>query len=257
LKVVILAGGFGTRLNNETKDKPKALVRIGKMPIIWHIMKYYSYFGYTEFLIALGYKGGKIKDWMNRYSNLYKTVSIKNDGDKTTYIFDGKEKNIGIVHLIETGLNTKTGGRLKRLTPWIKNDTFMMTWCDGLIDLNINKLIYFHNQHGKLATITAVRPPQRFGHIKLKGNKVIDFKEKPKITSYWINGAFFVLEPEVLNYINNDDTMWEEEPLEKLTNEGQLMAYKHKGFWQCMDTLFEKEKLEKMYNSGIAPWKLW
>jgi glucose-1-phosphate cytidylyltransferase len=255
LKVVILAGGYGKRLNPYTLDQPKPLLKIGNMPIMLHIMKYYLYFGYNEFFIALGYKSEKIREWMNNYAFSNPNILIKNGKEKITYIIN-KNYNCKI-HLLDTGLCTKTGGRIKRLAPWLKNETFMMTWCDGLINLNINKLLTFHKTHGKLATITAVRPPPRFGHLKLKGNKVIEFKEKPKITEYWINGAYFVLEPEVINYIKGDETIWENEPLENLAIDGQLMAYKHHGFWQCMDTIYEKEKLSKMYNNGEAPWKVW
>ena len=256
MKVAILAGGVGSRLIEETSSKPKAMVRIGKEPILWHIMKHYSYFGFNDFIIALGYKGECIINWMQEYSNSNRNIVVKTDSDE----FISRNKNARsqpdwIIRLVDTGSKTQTGGRIKRLSPWLKDQTFMLTWCDGLSDVDLSALLKFHRSHGKLATLTAVHPPTRFGHLTLEGNTVVRFKEKPKFTKDWINGAFFVLEPEVFNYIENDNTHWESEPLERLANDRQLMAYFHTGFWQCMDTLPEKLFLERLWESGKSPWK--
>lgn len=255
MKVAILAGGVGSRLVEETAMKPKAMIEIGVKPILWHIMMYYSQFGFNEFVIALGYKGECIKRWMREYDTLNRDITVQmGTGEVISYDRHGED---WIVHLVDTGQKTLTGGRIKRLAPWIGDETFMLTWCDGLSDVDLNALLRFHRSHGRLATLTAVRPPSRFGHIVLGGDRVVQFKEKPKITEAWINGAFFVLEPEVFDDIKGDDTMWEREPLERLASDGQLMAYRHTGFWQCMDTIHEKKILEKLWQSGKAPWKIW
>jgi len=255
VKVAILAGGAGTRLLEETLVKPKPMVEIGGRPILWHIMMYYSHFGFNEFVIALGYKGDYIKHWMQEYYNPCRNVTVKMG--KGEVIFHDKSKHGWIVHLVDTGEKTLTGGRIKRLAPWLGNQTFMLTWCDGLANVNLDALQGFHRSHGRLATVTAVHPPSQFGHLSIKGNVVARFEEKPRVHVGWINGAYFVLEPGVFNYIEGDDTQWEKEPLGKLASDGQLMAYRHSGFWQCMDTLHEKLLLEKLWQTGRAPWKTW
>jgi glucose-1-phosphate cytidylyltransferase len=255
MKVAILAGGLGTRLAEETEIRPKPMVEIGGQPILWHIMKHYAHFGFNEFVIALGYKGEYIKRWMRDFGAL--------EGDMTVNTGTGKvanrrqEKTDWVVHLVETGLPTLTGGRIKRLKPWLGDEPFMLTWGDGVSDVDINKLLAFHRAHGKLATLTAVRPPARYGHLDLDGDRITSFTEKPQTAEGWINGAFFVLEPRVLDYIDGDDTMFEHAPLEGLARDGQLLAYKHEFFWQCMDTMREKHLLQKLWDSGNPPWKLW
>lgn len=256
MKVGILAGGLGTRLAEETETKPKPMVEIGGKPILWHIMMHYSYFGFKDFVIALGYKGEVIKKYMSDYctmnSNL--TVSFR---DKAVKLHGNYNPN-WTVDLIETGASTATGGRIKRLASYLGQEgTFMLTWGDGVSNINLRDLLAFHRSHGKLATLTSVRPPARFGHLELDGNQIVEFSEKPQTGEGWINGAFFVLEPEVFDYVDGDDTQWEKEPLERLAKDGQLMAYKHDGFWQCMDTLRDKKRLESLWESGNAPWKIW
>jgi len=255
MKVAILAGGHGTRLAEETEIKPKPMVEIGGRPILWHIMMIYAVQGFTDFVIALGYKGEIIKKYMVDYcalgSNL--TVNLKNGEVK----LHEAGRADWTVDLIDTGLNTLTGGRIKRLTPYVGNDTFMLTWGDGVADIELKKLIDFHKSHGKLATLTAVRPPARYGHLDLNGDRISEFSEKPQASEGWINGAFFVLEPQVFDYIEGDATQWEKEPLENLAKDGQLMAYRHRSFWQCMDTLREKYILQNYWDSGKAPWKIW
>jgi glucose-1-phosphate cytidylyltransferase len=255
MKVGILAGGYGSRLAEETEIKPKPMVEIGEQPILWHIMKLYSNYGFNEFAIALGYKGDVIKRYMvdlhSQSSNM--TVETKN-GNVSTH---GGAAPDWKVDLIETGQGTMTGGRIKRLVPYMGDETFMLTWGDGVSDINLRELLDFHRAHGKLATLTAVRPPARYGHLEFDGDKIVRFTEKPQTAEGWINGAFFVLEPEIADYIDGDETQWEHEPLERLAAEGQLMAYRHDGYWQCMDTLREKHILENYWASGNAPWKTW
>ena len=231
MKTVILCGGYGTRLSEETIIKPKPMVKIGNKPILEHIMGIYEYYGYSQFILALGYKSEYIKKF-------YKNKNKKN------------------INLVYTGKDTKTGGRLLRLKNYLKNEkTFMLTYGDGVSNINIKKAIQFHNNHGKIATITAVRPPVRFGELKINRNKVKSFKEKPQVGQGWINGGFFIFNNEILNFIKNDQTMLEREPLEKLTKAGQLMAFEHKGFWKCMDTMRDKILLNKLWNEGNALWK--
>ncbi len=256
MKVAILAGGHGTRLAEETEIRPKPMVEIGGMPILWHIMKHYEYFGYNNFVIALGYKGEYIKKYMVDYVSLSGNLTVELHSGK---IDRSKQSNPPWkVELVETGLNTMTGGRIKRLKPHIGNETFMLTWGDGVSDVNLDELLKFHKSHGKIATLTAVRPPARYGHLEITGSgKVGEFSEKPQAAEGWINGAFFVLEPEVFDYIEGDSTQFEKAPMENLAKEGQLMAYQHQSFWQCMDTLREKYILESLWQSGKAPWKFW
>jgi glucose-1-phosphate cytidylyltransferase len=255
MKVAILAGGAGTRLAEETEVKPKPMVEIGGMPILLHIMKHYAHFGFEEFAIALGYKGEYIKKYFVDYCSL--------DGDLTVDLKTGQidarggERPDWKVDLVDTGAATLTGGRIKRLAPYIGDETFMLTWGDGVSDVNIKDLLAFHRAHGKLATMTAVRPPARYGHIEFDGNKVLEFTEKPQTAEGWINGAFFVLEHQVFDYIEGDQTMWEHAPLEGLARDGQLMAYKHEDFWQCMDTLRDKTVLQRLWDAGNPPWKSW
>ncbi|MEM7113412.1 MAG: glucose-1-phosphate cytidylyltransferase [Chloroflexota bacterium] len=256
MKVGILAGGKGSRLAEETAIKPKPMVEIGEHPILWHIMRHYAHYGFNDFVVALGYKGEIIKKYMVDYASLsspHLTVNLK-----TGQVSTDEDLHLDwTVELVETGQETMTGGRIKRLAPYIGNETFMLTWGDGVSNIDLQALLAFHKEHGKLATLTAVRPPARYGHLSFDGNRVAEFTEKPQIGEGWINGAFFVLEPEVFNYIDGDETQWEREPLEQLARDGQLMAYRHESFWQCMDTLREKHILETMWASGKAPWRVW
>jgi len=252
MKVGILAGGKGSRLAEETSIKPKPMVEIGGRPIIWHIMQHYAYYGFKEFVIALGYKGEILKKYMVDYAMLEGNLRVDlRSGKVDSY---GDTASDWVVDLVETGMETMTGGRIKRLAPYMGNETFMLTWGDGVSDVNLRELLAFHKSHGKLATLTAVRPPARYGHLVFDGDRVAQFDEKPQIGEGWINGAFFVLEPGVFDYIEGDETQWEREPLERLAADGQLMAYKHTSFWQCMDTLREKHILEMLWQSGRAPW---
>ncbi len=255
MKVAILAGGVGTRLAEETDIRPKPMVEIGGRPILWHIMKHYAGYGFNEFVIALGYKGNYIKKYMVEYCSLESNLTVHvRTGDVLRHTNGSPDWK---VDLIDTGIDTLTGGRIKRLAPYLGNSTFMLTWGDGVSDVNIHKLIEFHRAHGKLATVTAVRPPARFGHMVFDGDLVREFSEKPQTAEGWINGAFFVLEPGVFDYIDGDDTQWEREPMERLAADGQLVAYRHDGFWQCMDTLRDKRLLQDLWEAGDAPWKTW
>ncbi len=254
MKVAILAGGVGSRLAEETEVKPKPMVEIGGIPILWHIMRHYSHYGHNEFVIALGYKGSVIKKYMVDYCSLSSNLTVKlKTGDIKVHDSD---KPDWTVDLVDTGMETLTGGRIKRLAPHLGNETFMLTWGDGVSDVNLSELLKFHRSHGKLATMTAVRPPARFGHLEFDGDKIASFTEKPQTQEGWINGAFFVLEPKVFDYIEGDSTQWEKEPLENLAAEGQLMAYRHSSFWQCMDTLRDKKLLQSLWDSGNPPWTI-
>jgi glucose-1-phosphate cytidylyltransferase len=255
VKVAILAGGVGSRISEETESKPKPMVEIGGRPILWHIMKHYYRYGFDDFVIALGYKGDQIKRWALDLSAIQGDITVR-VGQGEVELHDGVRDD-WIMTLVDTGLDTQTGGRVKRLAPYIGEGTFMLTWGDGVSDIDLGRLVEFHRSHGKLATMTAVRPPARFGHIKLDGEVVSEFSEKPQAREGWINGAFFVLEPQVIDYIDDDMTHWEREPLERLAAEGQLMAYRHGSFWQCMDTLRDRVLLESMWDSGDPPWKSW
>lgn len=255
MKIAILAGGLGTRLAEETEVKPKPMVEIGGKPILWHVMKHYAQYGYSDFAIALGYKGEYIKRWMKDLSSLHSNMTVKT-GTGDVILHDSNDTDWS-VDLVDTGQGTATGGRIKRLAPWVGNETFMLTWGDGVSNVDLDALLAFHRSHGKLATLTAVRPPARFGHLEFNGDQVTDFTEKPQTAEGWINGAFFVLEPQIFDYIDGDDTQWEKEPLERLAEEGQLMAYRHNDFWQCMDTVRDKKLLEKLWQEGNPPWKIW
>jgi len=256
MKTAILAGGKGTRLAEETSVRPKPMVEIGGKPILWHIMMIYSHFGFNDFAVALGYKGDYIKRYFAEYGSLSGNLTVRIGQDTPVQRHD-IEHAPWCVDLIETGEETLTGGRVKRLKPYIGNETFMLTWGDGVADVNINDLIAFHRSHGKLATITAVRPPARYGHMRFDGTQVTAFAEKPQTAEGWINGAFFVLEPEVFDYIEGDMVMFEHAPLENLAKDGQLMAYRHEGFWSAMDTLRDKHNLQKTWETGNRPWALW
>lgn len=256
MKVVILAGGFGTRLSEETVNIPKPMVEIGGKPILWHIMKIYSHYGYNDFIICLGYKGYIIKEYfMNYFMHMSDiTVDLSNGGIK---VHNSKAENWRVT-LVDTGLDTMTGGRIKRIKDHLDGERFMLTYGDGVGDVNINSLVKFHESHGKLATMTAVQPSGRFGALRINDDKKVEsFVEKPAGDGAWINGGFFVLEPQVIDYIKDDNTIWEREPLENLTKESQLFAYKHEGFWKPMDTLRDKIELEKLWSTKEAPWKVW
>jgi glucose-1-phosphate cytidylyltransferase len=256
MKVVILAGGLGTRLAEETEIKPKPMVEIGGQPILWHIMKHYAHFGFKEFCIALGYRGEIIKRFFMDYHGLSGNISIVlNSGQVDMH---GRECEDWVVHLQNTGQETKTGGRLKRLEEYLKDGTFMMTYGDGVCDVSLTQLLEFHRKHGRIATITAVRPPARFGGLVFdQENMVVDFIEKPQTGEGWINGGFMVCEPAIFNYLKDDDTSLEADALELLSSERQLAAYQHDGFWQCMDNLRDKRLLEDLWQDGRAPWRLW
>jgi glucose-1-phosphate cytidylyltransferase len=253
--VVILCGGLGSRLREETEVRPKPMVEIGGQPILWHIMNIYAAWGATDFKLALGYKAEVIKEY---FLNFHPHTS-----DMTVHLASGRvdyhsnKSPDWLVTLVDTGLHTETGGRVKRLRPWIMNRTFMLTYGDGVGDVDISALLRFHRSHGKLATVTAVRPPARFGNLVLEKDQVQRFEEKSQAEAGWINGGFFVLEPGVFDYIASDSVPWEMDPLQNLAKDGQLMSFRHQGFWAPMDTLREKHRLQEMWDSGKAPWKLW
>ena len=256
MKTVILAGGLGSRLAEETVLRPKPMVEIGGKPILWHIMQIYSAHGINEFVVALGYKGEFIKEYFLNFYAFNNDITIDlATGDND--IHEGNQPNWK-VHLADTGAKTQTGGRIKRIAKWLGDDeTFLLTYGDGVANVDVKALIDYHNAHGKLATVTIVRPPARFGAVELDGDRVLRFNEKPQSEGGFINGGFFVLNRRVLDYIEGDDTVWEGVPLEKLAEEGELVAYKHEGFWQAMDTLREKRLLEQLWQSDDAPWKIW
>jgi glucose-1-phosphate cytidylyltransferase len=255
LPVVILCGGMGTRLSEETEARPKPLVEIGHRPILWHIMKHYSRYGFNEFVLALGYKGEQIKRYFLDFQTLNKnfTVSLQ-DGSVQT--LDSKAVEPWTVHLVDTGQEALTGARLRALEPWIGERTFLMTYGDGVGNVDLAKLLAFHRAQGGLTTLTAVRPPARFGALEFDGNRIRHFKEKSTLHESWINGGFFVIEPAALKYIEGD-VMWEHAPMERLAAEGQLCAYRHEGFWQCMDTVRDLRYLESLWTGGNPPWKTW
>lgn len=256
MKVVILAGGYGTRISEESHLKPKPMIPIGGMPILWHIMKCYSYYGINEFIICAGYKQDVIKEWFANY--FIHTSDITFDFTSgNEVIVHSKHAEPWKVTVVDTGLDTMTGGRIKRVQKYIGNETFCLTYGDGVCDVNISDLISFHKQEGHIATLTGIQPEGRFGIIEFNGSKVSAFREKSKDDTGWINGGFMVLEPAVFDYIDGDSCIFEQEPLITLAKEEQLDCYKHDGFWQCMDTLRDKEKLEKMITQGTAPWMYW
>lgn len=254
MKVVILAGGFGTRISEESHLKPKPMIEIGGMPILWHIMKEYSYYGFNEFIICAGYKQHIIKQYFYEYY-LHRSDITFDFTSENEIVFHNNIAEPWKVTIVDTGLNTMTGGRVKRIKDYVGNEPFMLTYGDGVCDVDISKLLEFHKKHGKLATVTAIRISQRFGVLEIDGDgKVNSFREKSEDV---INGGYMVLQPEIFDYIAGDDTVLEKEPLENLALLGQLMAYCHDGFWQCMDTQRDKERLEKLWNSGNAPWRKW
>lgn len=254
MKVVIFAGGLGSRLSEETESKPKPMVEIGGRPILWHIMKHYAHHGFDDFVIALGYRGDVIKRWFLDLAELDGsfTLSLR---DRQVVRHDQTIDDWNL-SLIDTGIETQTAGRLSKVAPLLRDGPFMLTYGDGVSDVNLAELVEFHRSHGKLATVTAVRPPARFGELEFDGDRVKRFAEKPQIGEGWINGGFFVLEPGVLDVIPGD-VHWEREPLERLAEAGELMAYRHERFWQCMDTLRDKRLLESLWADGPAPWKVW
>jgi glucose-1-phosphate cytidylyltransferase len=254
MKVVILAGGRGTRLAEETTTRPKPMVEIGSKPLLWHIMQIYASYGYNDFLVACGYKGEMIKEYFHNYfiHNTDYFIDLR-DGTREVINTDGIDWRIGV---IDTGIETMTGGRILRLRRWIGAETFMVTYGDGVSDVDIAALVAFHRRHSRLATVTAVRPPARFGALALEGDRVAEFSEKPQAGEGWINGGFFVFEPGVLAYLEDDRTILEREPLERLARDGQLIAYRHPGFWQPMDTLRDKQLLEALW-AADPPWKTW
>jgi len=255
MKVVILAGGVGSRLAEETDVRPKPMVEIGGRPILWHIMKHFAHYGLNEFFIALGYKGEEIKRYFLDYHNLSGSISLNlANGKVETH---PRKCEDWIIHLIDTGTDTFTGGRVKRLEPWLNDATFMVTYGDGVSNIDLRDLLGFHRSHGRIATVTAVRPPARFGGLVFVGDTVVRFTEKPQIGEGWINGGFLVFEPEIFGYLSGDKSSLEADALERLAHDGQLAAYQHGGFWRCMDTLRDKLLLESFWRSGDAAWKVW
>lgn len=256
MKVVLLAGGFGTRISEESQFKPKPMIEVGGMPILWHIMKEYAYYGFNEFIICAGYKQDYIKKYFADYflhtSDI--TFDFTNGNDMIVHHCSAEPWKVTVV---DTGLKTMTGGRIKRIESYVKNSTFMLTYGDGVSDVPIDKLVEFHRQHGKICTMTAVKPEGRFGILDIEDTTIKSFREKSRNDVGYINGGYMVLEPEIFAYIKDDSTTFEREPLEDIANEGNLMAFKHNGFWQCMDTLRDREKLEELWNKGQAVWKVW
>lgn len=255
MKAVILAGGFGTRISEETSARPKPMVEIGGKPVLWHLLKLYSHHGINDFVICLGYKGYVIKEYFANYFLHTSDVTL----DLSTNKMDVHHKHAEAwrITLIDTGEHTQTGGRLKRVADYLDGGSFCFTYGDGLADIDIKAEIAFHKSKGRLATMCAVSPPGRFGAIDIQDNRITRFEEKPSGDGSWINGGFFVLEPKVLDYIKDDATIWERDPLERLARDGQISAYTHRGFWQPMDTLRDKIKLEELWKNGHAPWKVW
>jgi glucose-1-phosphate cytidylyltransferase len=255
MKVVILAGGLGTRLAEETEIKPKPMVEIGGRPMLWHIMKHYTHYGFKEFYIALGYKGDVIKRYFLDYSTMSGSMSI-DLANGQVQMYD-RESEDWRIHLIDTGQHTNTGGRVKRLKPWLQDDSFMLTYGDGVCNVDLHSLLRFHRTQGRVATLTAVRPPARFGGLLFDGDLVAEFTEKPQIGEGWINGGFMVLEPTIFDYLDNEDSNLEADALEYLAPRRQLAAFRHDQFWQCMDTLRDKRLLERLWQEHNPPWRVW
>lgn len=257
MKAVILAGGFGTRISEESKQKPKPMIEIGGMPILWHIMKLYSHYGVNEFVICAGYKQHVIKEWFADYFLHTSDITFDFTQDDKIIVHNKRAEQWKVT-VVDTGLNTMTGGRLKRVKNYIGSEPFFMTYGDGVADVDISALLEYHKSHGRLSTMTAIKPDSRFGVLDLsEHDEVKAFREKSAVDSGYINAGFMVLSPEVLDYVKDDTVMFEREPMERLAAENQLMCYKHNGFWQCMDTLRDKEKLEKLWTENKAPWKVW
>lgn len=258
MKVVLLAGGLGTRISEESQFKPKPMIEIGGKPILWHIMKEYSFYGYNEFVICAGYKQQIIKEWFADYFLFNSDVTFDYSLGKSNVVVHNQHCDPWKITVVDTGLNTMTGGRIKRIQPYIGNETFFMTYGDGVCDVDIKKLLEFHQKHGKIATLTAVMLEQQKGVLDIDGkNAVKSFREKSQNDGAPINAGYMVLNPEIFDYIDGDQTIFERDPLERLASEGQLMSYMHRGFWQCMDTKREMDILEQMYEKGNAPWKKW
>ena len=258
MKVVLLAGGFGTRISEESQYRPKPMVEIGGMPILWHIMKEYASYGFNEFIVCAGYKQHMIKEWFADYFLHTSDITFDFTHGQNEMTVHNNHAEPWKVTVVDTGLNTMTGGRIKRIQPYVGNEPFMMTYGDGVCDVDIGKLVEFHKEHGKIATLTAVMLEQQKGILDIGGdNAVKSFREKSQMDEAPINAGYMVLEPQIFDYIEGDQTVFEREPLEKLAKEGQLMSYMHKGFWQCMDNVREKEMLEKLLAAGQAPWKKW
>jgi glucose-1-phosphate cytidylyltransferase len=258
MKVVIFAGGLGTRIAEETETRPKPMVEIGGKPILWHIMKIYSHYGFSEFIICLGYKGFLIKEYFMQYYLHNSDISIELGSNKLDVHYTNTESFK--VTLVDTGLATKTAGRLQKIRKYLAGEDFMLTYGDGVADIDVGRLLKFHREHGKTATVTAIQPEARFGGMDLGPDGTVrHFKEKPKGDGKWINGGFFVLRPEVFDYLDRDmeNIMWEDDPMEKLSQNGQLMAYRHKGFWKCMDAMRDKLELESLWHNNQAKWKIW
>ncbi|MEM7734964.1 MAG: glucose-1-phosphate cytidylyltransferase [Deinococcota bacterium] len=256
MKAVILAGGFGTRLSEETVLKPKPMVEIGGRPILWHIMKIFATYGVDEFVIALGYKSEYIKEYFLNFYAINNDITVDLASGHTT-IHEGNQPNWK-VHLVDTGLHTMTGGRLKRVRKWLSEDEpFFFTYGDGVANIDLDALLEFHRAHGKLATVTTVRPPSRFGNIAFDHERITEFYEKPESGEGWINGGYFVLNTGAIDYIDNDETIWEQDPIRGLVGDNQLMGYRHPGFWSCMDTIKEKQMLEALWQRPDAPWRIW
>lgn len=255
MKVVILAGGFGTRISEESHLKPKPMIEIGEKPILWHIMKYYSSFGYNDFVICLGYKQYVVKEFFADYFLHTSDVTFDLKNNKMEILNNYSEP--WKVTLVDTGLNTMTGGRIKRVRPYLNEEPFMLTYGDGVCNVNLHDLEKYHKEHGKMVTLTAVKPDGRFGVLDIENNQIKAFREKSQFDAGWINGGYMVVNPEIYDYIEGDHIMFEREPLEAVAAKGELMSFKHDGFWQCMDMKRDKEKLEAMWNEGKAPWKVW
>jgi glucose-1-phosphate cytidylyltransferase len=253
MKTIILAGGFGTRLSEYTDTVPKPMVSVGGKPILWHIMKTYAHYGYKDFYLALGYKAEVIKEFFLHYRTLNADFTVDlGTGKVTPHQLDEVDWRIT---LVDTGIQSMTGGRVKKMTPYIGNETCLLTYGDGVSNVDIEQLVAFHKNHGKMLTVTAVHPGARFGELEIKNGRVVTFQEKPQTSQGWVNGGYFVIEPEFFKLIKNDQTILEKEPLEKVADMGELMAYHHDGFWQCMDTKRDRDNLDKLWLTGDAPWK--